>query len=110
LFVSGNGVSLSAGFHFESALFDLDFFGPAFGLFEPGCRLGDLSFAGFAFFREMSDFGLIASKTLVAILQGEQLFDHIKHLRMMIGPLEIIQRAVWRVRRGASSRDGRYAG
>jgi hypothetical protein len=37
---------------------------------------------------------LKASKALVAVLQGEQLFDHIKHLQMMIGPLEIIQRAV----------------
>ena len=94
LFVAGDGIALCACFHLEVTLLDLDFLRTGFGLLELGRGVGELLFARLAFFWQVGDFGLKASKALVAVLQGEQLFDHIKHLQMMIGPFEIIQRAV----------------
>ncbi len=94
-------VSFGSCLHFEVSLLDLDFLGADLSQVELGGGAGDLLFACFALFGEMCEFRLEASKALVAVLQGEQLFDHIEHRPMMTGPLEIIQRAVWQAREEA---------
>ena len=96
LSVAGDGISFGSRLHFEVSLLDLDFLGADLGLVEPSGGVGDLFFACLALLGEVCEFRLEASKALVAVLQGEQLFDHIEHCRMMTGPLEIIQRAVCR--------------
>jgi hypothetical protein len=94
LLVARDGVALSAHLDFQVPLFEFDFFGSALGLVEPACGVGELLFARLPFFGQVGNFGLVASKALIAILQGEEPFDHIKHCQMMIGLAEIIQRAV----------------
>ncbi|HEY5812739.1 MAG TPA: hypothetical protein VIT23_08800, partial [Terrimicrobiaceae bacterium] len=62
-----------------------------------GGRVSDLLFTRFAFFWQMGHFGLKALQPSVAILQGEQFFEHIEHRAMMSGPLKIIQRALYQL-------------
>jgi hypothetical protein len=94
LLVAGDGIALGTCFHFQGSPFNLDLFGTAFCLLEPGGGVGELLFSSLALFGQVGDFDLEASKALVSILQGEQFLDDIKHWRMMIGPSKIIQRSV----------------
>ena len=94
LLVAGDGVALGPCFDFQIPLLNLDLSGAGFCLLEPSGGVGELLFACPSLFGQVDDLRLEASKALVSILQGEQLLDDIKHWRMMIGPPEIIQRAV----------------
>jgi hypothetical protein len=94
LLVAPDGIALGTGFHFQGPPFNLYLFGTGFCLVEPSGGVGELLFPRLALFGQVGNLSLEASKALVSILQGEQLFDDIKHRRMMIGPSKIIQRSV----------------
>ena len=80
LSVAGDGIPFGSRLHFEGFSLDLDFPRADLCQVELGGGVRDLPFASLALLGQMCELRLEASKALVAVLQGEQLFDHIRAL------------------------------